>query len=99
MLPENQVDTVRRRGWSGVKNGDLLQRMRGEYDALVTMDRGIEHQQNVSVLPFGVLLIRASSNRIADLLPLIPAILEALASLRPGQSVRVGDSPSLFGNR
>ena len=36
------VDTVVSRGWAGIKNGELLGRMRGEYDVLVTMDRGIE---------------------------------------------------------
>ena len=42
-----------------VENGDLLRRMRGEYDALLTMDQGIEFQQNVATLPFGVLLLLA----------------------------------------
>jgi hypothetical protein len=89
-LPGHQADTVSGRGWSGVKNGELLQRMRGEYDALVTMDRGIEHQQNLSWLPFGVLLVRAPSNRMGHLEPLVPAILDALAVLQPGQLLRVG---------
>jgi len=38
------VDTVVGRAWAGVKNGDLLQRMRGEYEALLTMDRSLEFQ-------------------------------------------------------
>jgi predicted nuclease of predicted toxin-antitoxin system len=38
VLTGHTVDTVVGRGWAGIKNGDLLQRMRGEYDALVTMD-------------------------------------------------------------
>ena len=41
-LPGHAVDTVVSRGWAGIKNGELLGRMRGEYDVLVTMDRGIE---------------------------------------------------------
>jgi hypothetical protein len=39
-LQGHHVDTVVSRGWAGVKNGDLLQRMRGEYEVLLTMDRG-----------------------------------------------------------
>jgi hypothetical protein len=89
----HQVDTVASRGWAGVKNGDLLRRMHGEYDALVTMDRGIEHQQNLTASPFGVLLIRATSNRMMHLEPLVPAILETLATLRPGQLARTGHRP------
>ncbi len=90
MLTGHHVDTVVGRGWAGVRDGDLLRRMRGDYDALVTMDRGIEFQQNVSVLPFGIVLLRAPSNRMAHLQPLVPAILAALAQLQPGQVRRVG---------
>jgi hypothetical protein len=84
-LHGHQVDTVVGRGWAGVKNGDLLQRMRGEYEVLLTMDRGLEFQQNISALPFGVLLIRADSNRMA-----VPAILEALSAIKAGRVCRVG---------
>jgi hypothetical protein len=58
--------------------------------ALVTMDRGIEFQQNLSGISFGVLLVRSVSNRLTDLRPLVPAILDALATLEPGQLHRVG---------
>jgi hypothetical protein len=64
--------------------------MRGQYDALVTMDQGIEFQQNVSRLPFGVLLVVAPSNRMVHLQPLVPAILDALPRLKPGQLHRIG---------
>jgi hypothetical protein len=90
MLEGHAATTVAHRGWTGVKNGDLLQRMRGEYDALLTMDQGIEFQQNIAALPFGVLLVLASSNRMAHLQPLVPAILEALPRLQPGQLRRIG---------
>lgn len=89
-LRGHDVDTVVGRGWAGIKNGELFLRMRGEYDALVTMDRSIEFQQNVSGLPFGVVLIRAASNRLPHLVPLVPSLLEALASTEPGQLRRVG---------
>jgi predicted nuclease of predicted toxin-antitoxin system len=89
-LPGHEADTVGGRGWAGVKNGDLLRRMQGEYDAFVTMDRGIEHQQNLSALPFGIVLIRAASNRMEHLEPLVPAILAALEVLQPGQLIQVG---------
>ncbi len=52
--------------------------MAGQYDVLVTMDRSIEFQQRISTLPFGIVLIRASSNRMPDLRPLVPSILSAL---------------------
>lgn len=56
----------------------------------MTMDRSIEYQQRLAELPFGVVLIRAISNRMADLRLLVPEILAALTSLRPGELRRVG---------
>ena len=90
MLEGHAAATVVGCGWAGVNNGDLLRRMRGEYDALLTMDQGIEFQQSIAALPFGVLLILAPSNRMVHLLPLVPAILEALPALEPGQLRRIG---------
>jgi hypothetical protein len=58
-LHGHAVDTVSGRGWTGIKNGELLRRMSGQYDVLVTMDRSIEFQQRISTLPFGIVLVRA----------------------------------------
>lgn len=89
MLHGHRVDTVAGRGWTGVTNGELLRRMGGEYDALVTMDQGIEFQQTLTTVAVGVLLVRAPSNRMTHLRPLVPAILEALPALKPGQLHRI----------
>ena len=83
-LTGHDVDTVVGRGWAGVKNGELLRRMSGLYDALVTMDRSMEFQQNVSVLPFGVVVVRASSNRMVHVRPLVTAILGLSQQQPPG---------------
>ena len=90
VLQGHSVDTVVGRGWTGITNGELLRRMGGEYDALVTMDRGIEFQQNLTTMAVGVLLVRAPSNRMVHLQPLVPAILDALPALKPGQLHRIG---------
>ena len=90
MLEGHAATTVVGCGWAGLKNGDLLRRMRGEYDALLTMDQSIEFQQNIATLPFGVLLVLAPSNRMVHLQPLVPAILDALPGLKPGQLRRIG---------
>jgi len=90
ILEGHSVDTVIGRGWSGITNGELLRRMQNEYDVLITMDRGIEFQQNLSTLAFGILLVRAPSNRMAHLQPLVSSILEALSAVKPGQLHRIG---------
>ncbi|HBH01723.1 MAG TPA: hypothetical protein DDZ42_07340 [Candidatus Rokubacteria bacterium] len=89
-LEGHSVDTVVVRGWTGITNGELLRRMGAEYDALVTMDRGIEFQQNLATVSIGMLLVRAPSNRMVHLLPLVPTILQALSALRPSQLHRIG---------
>ena len=63
--------------------------MRGHYDALV-MDRAIAFQHNVSALSFGIVVVRARSNRMGDLRPLVPSILAAIGAVEPGLVRRVG---------
>jgi len=47
--PEFEVMTVSERGWEGKANGDLLRFAEREFDALVTMDRNLECQQNLPI--------------------------------------------------
>jgi predicted nuclease of predicted toxin-antitoxin system len=93
VLAGHAVSTVQRLGWAGTKNGALLKRASGECDVFVTMDGNIEHQQSVSALSFGIVAIGAPSNRMADLLPVVPELLEAIDAVRPGEVRRVGTSP------
>jgi hypothetical protein len=76
-------------GWSGVKNGDLLQRAAADFDALTTVDKNLQHQQNLSRLPLSVVLLDTYSNELAVLLPLMPDLAQALSSLQPKTYVRV----------
>jgi predicted nuclease of predicted toxin-antitoxin system len=89
-LTGHEVDTVVGLGWQGITNGELLRRASGRFDALVTMDRNIEFQQNLAVLPFGIILLSATSNRMAHLQPLVPAILTAIQDIAPGTVQRIG---------
>lgn len=82
--------TVQERGWAGKKNGELLRDAASEFDCFLTTDRGIEHQQNLQELDLRVVLLRARSNRMVDLEPLIPAIHEALGLVHPGSVTHVG---------
>ena len=83
--------TVAFMGWKGVTNGALLAKAAGEgFDVVVTQDAGMQHQQNIEQIPVAVVAIRAQTNRLDDLRPLVPAILEALAELKPRTFVRVG---------
>jgi hypothetical protein len=50
----------------------------------------ITNQQNMAGLSFGVIVLSAPTNRLEALVPLVPRILAELASLAPGQIIRVG---------
>ena len=89
-LVGHDVVTVQGLGWSGTLNGELLTRASGVIDAFVTMDRKLEHQHDLGVLPFGVVVVRARSSKIQDLEPHVPAILGALANVKPGVTISVG---------
>ena len=86
-LPLHQVSTVVQQGWSGIKNGKLLTLAATSFDAFVTVDKNLPYQQNTARLPVAVLVLDAVSNELPYLLPLIPAVEAALASLRPGSYI------------
>ena len=89
-LTGHEAQTVQRRGWSGLKNGALLQTASEEFHVLLTGDQNLEFQQNPATLPISVIILVAVNNRIETLRPLVPRVLEVLQSIRPGQLVRVG---------
>jgi predicted nuclease of predicted toxin-antitoxin system len=76
-------------GWSGIKNGDLLRRASNVCEVFITLDRNLEFQQNIKILPFGVVVLFARSNRIADLVPHIDSLLKAANHVEPGRVERV----------
>ncbi len=84
-----EVATVVELGWGGLEDREMLRAAEKEFDALVTMDRGIPHQQNLRNLALGIVLIRAYSNRRADVAPLIPQVNVALRTVESGQVVYV----------
>jgi hypothetical protein len=89
-LAGHQVITVPEAGWAGKKNGELLRAASGLVDAF-------DHDRQQSRLPatpcrvpFAVVVLSARSNRLADVLPLVPQVLVALAAAQAGHVVRVG---------
>jgi predicted nuclease of predicted toxin-antitoxin system len=64
LLPEHEVRTVAAMGWTGIRNTELLQLAAGEFDAFLTADQNLEHQQNLNDLPIAVVILVAPTNRI-----------------------------------
>ena len=87
---DHDVWTVAEMGWRGVKNGALLARAEPAFDAFVTVDRSLRYQQNVPGRTLLIVVLRAPSNRLEHLLPLLAVANEALRTGRAGTVVEVG---------
>ena len=88
-LVGHECRTVPEAGWAGKENGELLALAEGSFDVFLTLDKGVQYQQNLSGRHIAVLIVKAPSNRIEDLIARVPACLAALHHIRPGQVIRV----------
>jgi hypothetical protein len=86
----HDVMTARQRGWTSIKNGELLALASRHFDVFVTVDRKLPTQQNLSAFSVAVIVLLARTNRLADLKPLIPTLLHAIYSARSGSANLVG---------
>jgi predicted nuclease of predicted toxin-antitoxin system len=84
--------TVQEAGWSGKENGELLDLAEASFEVVVTIDRNLRYQQNLTGRRIALLIVRAPSNRVADLQPHFPACIAALRTMQPGTVVEIGAS-------
>lgn len=92
-LSDYEIRTVVEMGWSGKKNGELLQLMSQEgFTILLTTDQNLRYQQNLKQAGVAVVVLVAPSNRLLDLLPLISSVRNALNTIAPGEVIEVGSS-------
>lgn len=89
-LAGHDVRTVPQMGWTAFKNGELLKHAEAEFDVFLTVDRNLSFQQNLPRFRLAVLVLRAPSNRLADLRPLAPKVLAMLPTLVAAAAVDVG---------
>ncbi|MEG4942365.1 hypothetical protein QUA80_19480 [Microcoleus sp. F4-D5] len=88
-FPDCEVKTVPQMGWAGVKNSQLLALAQVEFDVFITVDRNLSFEQNLPQFDIAVIVLQASSNRLADLKPLVPKILAILATATKGEATTV----------
>jgi hypothetical protein len=77
-------------GWTAIKNGELLALASDQFEIFVTVDRNLSFQQNVKASRIAVIVLQAKTNRLADLLPLVPNLLMAIGSAKPELITIVG---------
>lgn len=92
-LADYEIRTVVEMGWSGKKNGELLRLMSQEgFTVLLTTDQNLRYQQNLQQAGVAVIVLVAPSNRLPDLVPLIPDVRNVLNTIAPGDVIEVGRS-------
>jgi len=73
--------TIAEMGWSGKKNGDLLKEILEEsFDALITGDKNMEHQQNFESYPIPVIILNSKFLFYDSIRVLAPDIVHFLRS-------------------
>ena len=88
-LSGHDVRTVPEVGWAGKKNGELLRLADERFDVFVTPDAHLPEQQDLSALRLAIVILRARSSDISDLLPLMDRLRSALAQVAAGQVIRL----------
>jgi hypothetical protein len=91
LLPGHDGRTVPEEGLAGKKNGELVALAeKSGFEVFLTLDRGLGYQQNLQGRAIAIVLVRATSSRLMDLLPDGPDVLRVLRSIRPGDLVKIG---------
>ena len=86
----HEVKTAREMGWLTIKSGELLALAASEFEVFVTVDRNLSFQQNLPAFAIAVIVLRAPSNRLTDLKPLVPALLACIPRASRGAVEYVG---------
>lgn len=87
----HQVFTSHYLGFGDLQDKELLDRLEGKYDALVTCDRGIPWQQNFAGRNIAIVVLKTRTNKMQDLLGLVPKLLAVLDRVKPGEVLEVTD--------
>ena len=83
----HEVKTVPQMGWATIKNGELLTLAEKDFDAFITVDRNLSFQQKLPRYNIAVIVLRVRSNRLQDLRPLVPKLLEMLPTAKRGEAL------------
>ncbi len=82
-LAGHRVETAFERGWSRLKNGDLLAVADADFDILVTTDKNLRYQQNLTGRKLGILILPTTS--WPKLQARIAEIIGAIDRMVPGE--------------
>ena len=76
-------------GWEDEDDGPLLRHLEAVCDVFVTVDRNLPFQQRLEQRPFATVVLMGKSNRITDLLPLLPRLMDLIPRVEVGSVTRI----------
>jgi len=88
-LPGHEVRTVPEMGWAGIKNGRLFRLAESAFDVFLTVDQNVEYQQNLATYHIAVVVLVSKDIRFRALHPLMPAVMQAIAGIKPPELVHI----------
>lgn len=89
-LTGHDCQTARYAGLAGLKNGELLNATEAaKFDVFLTVDQGVEYQQNLTGRKIAIIIFHTKSNRLHNLLQLVPTCLAHIESIQPGQLIKI----------
>jgi hypothetical protein len=90
LLSGHEVKTVPQMGWASIENGRLLALAEKSFDVFVTIDKKLPQQQDLPRFKIGIVVLVCRSNRLPDLVPLVPKLLASLSAIKKGKALRIG---------
>lgn len=87
ILSEHELTTAQKRGWGGIKNGDLLRLAEAEFSLFITTDQNLRYQQNLSNRKIAILVL--STNNLRRLLAASELLKTTIQAIQSGQFVQL----------
>lgn len=86
-LHEVSIATVQEMGWTGMKNGDLLAAASQQFTVLITADRNLRYQQNLTGHRLSIIVL--PTNQVSLVVTLLPVIQNTLRTIQPGDLIQI----------
>ncbi|HEY6244230.1 MAG TPA: DUF5615 family PIN-like protein [Pyrinomonadaceae bacterium] len=87
LLTGFHIETVQEVGWAGITNGQLLALAEDQFDVLVTSDKNLKYQQNLTGRQLAI--VQLPTNQVPQVIELAPAVQTALAKIKAGDFVKI----------
>ena len=86
-LSQFDIKTVQEMGWTGMKNGELIAKAEERFQALITADKNLRYQQNLSSRRLALIIL--PTNRVPEVTALLPAIVDAINTAATGTFIEI----------